>query len=247
MLVCLRSRVNQKVKWLIVVFCIAFILLLLFIESITPVFADSGVYVPNEQFVFVKGVHNELQVVEVVQFQNRTSAYQTVKLPLPTNYKSLSVKTNRAYQPAFHDATKFNQFLRPHSSEQVILTYVIPQSSKTGFTLMIHNSYFVDAAILYIPIGNMEVSSPNLLAATQTETIGGTHFRVFTRLGIRVGEPFMMNLSLYPKQNLSVSESEMPVIGQTRTGSSGSVQAIANLLIAFFILVIGFLSIRTTH
>ncbi len=214
-----------------------------------PVYAVSGIDIPEEQVVFVPISKTRLEVVEVVNLQNYTSSAQNVQLEIPDNSSSLTVKANGARFFARNHTVVLKNFLPANGTNQVSLTFEVPYSGQGSINIDFPNLYSVGTLNLYVPEHNMEISAQNLMAATKTVTIGTTKFRVFTRLGIEKNENFVVNIGVPPTINRqsgnSTKLSGLPLIGQDSTGSANTWQAVLNLLLAGVILIIGFLGGRS--
>lgn len=220
------------------------VLLLIVCVGTQTAYADAGIRVTDEQLVFLLHGKNQIQVIEVARFQNNSSAAQTVKFPLPPGYQAVTV--NGFPSKVVNHALILNREVQPHLVNQVILTYLISLPNHSSVNIEFDHPYPVDTAHLYLPIGNMEISAQNLLAATQTTTFGGKAFRVFTRLGIQPGERWMVNIGLLPSIDASSTLTRLPLIGQDNTGRLNTWQAVGNLLVAAFILALGFIGIRSS-
>lgn len=210
----------------------------------TRVYADSGISIPEEQIVLMPAGKTELSIIEVIVLQNAASKSQDITLPLPTGFKALSVKANGKKGTVRNGQVFLPEFVPPHGTNQVSLVYRIPFTTGGSIQTSFHNPYPVDTLHLYEPIGNMEISAPDLLAATQTAMVGHTRFRIFTRQGILKGQDFTVNIGVAPTVSDSPKVSGLPQIGEDSTGNPNTWQAVGNLLLAGFILLLGFVGGR---
>lgn len=208
------------------------------------VFADTGISIPEEQIVFMPAGKTELSIVEVVVLQNSASSSKSVTFQLPTGYGSLEIRANGAKGTVKNNEVSLLHFVPPHGTNQVSLIYRIPFTNEESIQMDLPTPYPVDTLHLYVPIGSLELSAPNLLAATQTAKVGNTRFRIFTRLGIQQGQDFPVNIGITPSVHSSTKSSGLPQIGVDSTGNPNTWQAIGNLLLAGFILALGFLGGR---
>lgn len=210
--------------------------------------AASALSVTDEQFLFMPVQNHTFEVVEVLNVKNASNALQNIEINLPSGFEALTVAgASKASTKVSGQNLVLSQRAKPNAITKVTLTYALPMSGQSGIQTVLHSTYSVVVAHLYLPIGNSALSAPGLMPDTQTETISGTTFRVFTRPGIPAGDSWPLSLELLPSAAPAPSISGLPIIGMDNQSSGNTLQALGNLAVAVGILVIGLISIRSTQ
>lgn len=219
-----------------------------FLMAPLTAFAEQGLNVTDEQILFMPVQNHTFEVVEVLDVKNPLPQAQDIVITLPTGYQALSVAGDSEVAKQVTGQTlTLPKWAKAGITTKVTFTYVLPMSGQTGVQTTLHSNYPVLVAHLYLPIGNSALSAPGTMPDTQTVTISGTTFRVFTRPGIPAGDNWPMSLELLPSAEKGPSISGLPIIGMTDQSTGSTLQALGNLVIAVLILVIGLISIRSTQ
>lgn len=210
--------------------------------------ADSGLSITEQQILFMPVQNQTFEVVEVLDVKNPGLQPQDVQLVLPQGYQGLSVSGDKqAGKQVSGQTLTLPKWATPNTTTRITMTFVLPLNGQTGVQTTLHTNYPVLVAHLYLPVGGSALSAPGLMPDTQTQTISGTTFRVFTRPGIPAGDNWPLSLELLPKASQAPSISGLPIIGMSDQSTGNTLQALGNLVIAGGILVIGLLSIRSTQ
>jgi hypothetical protein len=210
--------------------------------------ADTGnrsLYVADERIMFLPvPVHKVVKVLQVVDVVNGGPADADISIPLPEGYKDFQVE-DRTHRAADANGTAvFPKAAKAKATTTVSVSYTLPFDGRNGAQLTLHALYDVDAAHIYLPIGDYALSAPGLLTTTQTATVDGTQFRVFTRVGIPAGDDWAVRLQQLPAATTG-SSVNLPVIGAPISERQNMLQASANLLLAAVVLAIGLIGIRS--
>lgn len=200
----------------------------------------------EEVFLMPAPTHGAFEIVEVWTVRNPAPTAQDVDVSLPNGYQSLAVTGVR--KGAAHVAG--NQLVLrgaagPQTSTVLSVSFVLPLDGQQGLQFTVHAFYPADVAHLLLPIGNAALSAQGLLTSTQTTVVAGTRFRVFTRPGIPAGDDWTLSLQELPSPTPDRAIHGLAVIGSNADDAGNTLQAIGNLLLAGFVLVIGLLSIRS--
>lgn len=211
-------------------------------------FANPGLKVTQEQFLFMPMQNKAFEVVEVLELKNDSTTAEDVRVALPSGYQSLNVAGDKgASKQIVGQDLVLPQWAKPKATTTLTLTYVLALDGQSGVQFTLDSPYPVDTAHFYLPIGNSVLSAPGLLPDTRTETISGTTFRVFTRPGIAAGDTWPISLNLLPTPTALQSVFGLKEIGMDDQSAGNTWQALGNLLVAAGILVIGLMSIRSTQ
>lgn len=212
----------------------------------TCALASTALTVTKEDVIFVPApfVH-QYEVIETVQLQSGDGESDAV-FTLPAGYQGLQVVgvPKSDWQVSGH-VLRVRRAVQANATGRVTLTYTVPQDAGQGAFVTLTSAYPVAAAHLYLPIGNSSLSAPSIQAATQTVTISGTEFRVFSRYGIAAGEQWPISLQELPAATAPVPTGGLPVIGTSDDGASNAIGAVVNLVIAVLVLGVGFVGLRT--
>lgn len=210
--------------------------------------AAPALSVTNEQILFMPVQNHTFEVVQVLNVKNTSTTLQDIQISLPSGFEALTVAGDtKASTQVSGQNLVLPHFAKPSATTKVTLTYALPLNGQTGVQTVLHSNYSVLVAQLYLPIGGSALSAPGLMPDTQTETISGTTFRVFTRPGIPAGDNWPVSLELLPSATPASSISGLPIIGMDNQSSGNTLQALGNLAVAVGILVIGLISIRSTQ
>lgn len=131
-----------------------------------------------------------------------------------------------------------------HSTTQVTISFTLPFTSSTGLAFTFASPYAADSARLYLPISGFSPSAPNLQAATQTVTISGTRFRVFTRLAVPSQDEWPITVASLPALTKGFHVRGLPQLGRNPSGLTNDAEALGNVAILVFVLLIGLYGIR---
>jgi hypothetical protein len=216
--------------------------------GLTTAQASAGLRVESENVLLIPApVAQVVRVIQSMNVVNSASTAQDLTVTLPDGYEELSVE-------GLDNVTRYvqgNRLLLPRfvqaGTTQFTLTYKLAFDAQQGKQLSLHSDYPVDSAKLYLPIGNTALSAEGLQTTTQTTSVSGTEFRVFTRLGIPQGDDWGISVQMLPVSSSSAHLSGLPVVGLSSSNAGNTIQAIGNLLLAAFILMIGLISIRSTQ
>jgi hypothetical protein len=206
---------------------------------------NRGLYVADERIMFIPvPVHRVCKVLEVVDVVNGGPADADISIALPEGYQDFRVE-DKTHRAAVDNGTAvFSKAAKAKATTTVSVSYTLPFDAHSGAQLTLHTAYDVDAAHIYLPIGDYALSAQGLLTTTQTATIDGTQFRVFTRLGIPAGDDWAVRLQQLPAATAGASVN-LPVIGAPISERQNMLQASANLLLAAVVLAIGLIGIRS--
>ncbi|MCL6445012.1 MAG: hypothetical protein K6T83_16420 [Alicyclobacillus sp.] len=186
-----------------------------------------------------------LDVMVVAKFSNPSHQKADVVIPVPVQAQKLEV--SGAPASAWHSdehSVVLRHWLAGGQTRELTVSYALPFNSAAGRQLALRSNYAIALAHVYIPEGSVSLSAPGLQVATQTVTVSGTTFRVFTRGGISAGT---WRLSLLPLPGLASGPStgDLPVLAGPDHQASDARQALENLAVAAFVLLLGLLGIRT--
>ena len=212
-------------------------------------FASSSLTVTQEQLLFMP-IQNQssFAVIEVLDVRNDSATVDNIQVSVPDGIQSLSaLGVNKSNLVSGVGVVTLRHDALPHTTTKVTLTYTLPLQGQTNIQFTLHSFYAVDAAHLYLIIGGSALSATGLLPDTQTEDISGTTFRIFTRPGIPAGDDWPLSIELLPTATSGNPTKGLPILGADSQGSGNTLQALGNLAIAAFILVIGMISIRSTQ
>ena len=208
--------------------------------------------ITNESLVFVPvPVHHTFEVIESVTVRNSDANRATVSLSIPNGATAVQLAS-----PQGANSVVKNGILTLHGAvagkrtATIALSYVMPFGAGNSSSVTFHTQYPIYTAKLYLPTNAGALSAPDLLVRTQTTAISGTTFRVFTRLGIPAGDNWTMTISLLPgtlSSNIPPAVSQLPVLAGMDDNQTNGLQAVWNLLLAVFILLLGLFSVRSTQ
>ncbi len=189
-------------------------------------------------------IHRVLRVLEVIDVVNKGSADQDVSLVLPKGYEDLQVEDKQRRAEVNNGKATFRKAAKANATTTISISFTLPFDARSGAQFTLHSTYDVDSAHIYLPTGDYALSAPGLLTTTQKTAVDGTDFRVFTRLGISVGDDWVIQLQHLPSATTGPSE-HLPVIGAPMSERQNMLQASANLILAAVVLGIGLLGIRS--
>ncbi|KPV42041.1 hypothetical protein [Alicyclobacillus ferrooxydans] len=206
----------------------------------------ANLVVPKEQVFLLPTTNNALQVVLQVTVENGTASPQDIQFVLPRGAESPTVQG-----VSKNDVQEQGQLLtiknaaKPGTST-VVAAYSLPFSGQTSVQLTLHTEYPVYLMNIFVPIGNVALSAPGLMPDTQTTSIAGTDFRVFSHGAMDANSDWTASLSMLPNVTSNQAVQGLPVIGMDSQSAATTWQAIGNLAMAAAILVIALLGIRST-
>ena len=210
--------------------------------------AQTTLVVPQEQVLFMPVQGNAFNVIQVLSVKNNSNAAQNVEIAIPAGATKLAVQGDTHTASHVHGQNVvLPNWAKPSTTTAVTLTYTLPFNSQTGVQFTLHSVYPVYTARLFLPIGDSALSAPGIMPNTQTVTISGTSFRVFTRPGIQAGDNWPMSVTLLPSTTSPDAVKGLPSIGMDNSSAGNTLQALGNLLVAALVLVIGLISIRSTQ
>jgi hypothetical protein len=217
-------------------------------EPIRAYAQTAAITVPTAQLLFMPQGSKEFNVIQVLSVKNSTTVAKDVHLYFPNNAKAVAVQGVKDIKGLLkgHQIV-LRHWAKPEATTKVTFTYSLPLTSGTSVQLTLHSAYAVYMTHIYIPIGNTALSATGLMPDTQAITIGGTHFRVFSKPGIQPGQDYTLSLSLLPQTTSPDAVKGLPIIGLQDQLAGSTIQAVGNLLIAAIILIVGLLSIRSTQ
>lgn len=210
--------------------------------------AATGIEVSEQDVVFIPApVAQVVDVVDVLHLQNAVNTPQDLVVNLPTGFANVAVDgVDSASAHIQQNVLTLPGYVKPGKT-QVTLTFKLPFQPQQGEQISLHSNYPIYDAKLYLPIGDMALSAEGLQTTTQTETVSGTDYRVFTRLGIPAGDDWGISIQLLPSATASNPVPNVPIIGQSSSNTGNTIQALGNLVLAAFVLGIGLISIRSTQ
>jgi len=199
----------------------------------------------EDLFLVPVPVHHAFEIVQVLHIKNSSTTRQDVQVDLPTGFQNLQVQNIPKNLQRIQGDTLRLVGVANGKSSVITLSYVLSLSGGQGEQMSLHTIYPVYAAHIYLPIGDAAISATGLLTTTQTTTISGTNFRVFSRLGIPAGDDWTISLQMLPSVTPNQKVAGLHVIGGDANGAGNDIQALGNLFLAAFIFVVGIVSIRT--
>jgi hypothetical protein len=206
---------------------------------------NRSLYVADERIMLIPvPIHRMCKVLQVVDVVNRGPVDADISIALPDGYKDFQVEDRTRRATVANGTAVFPKAAKAKSTTTVSVSYTLPLDVRNGAQLTLHAVYDVDAAHIYLPIGDYALSAQGLLTTTQTATVDGTQFRVFTRLGIPAGDDWAVRLQHLPAATAGASVN-LPVIGAPISERQNMLQASANLLLAAVVLAIGLIGIRS--
>jgi hypothetical protein len=210
--------------------------------------AATGLEVSEQDVVFIPApVAQVVDVVDVLHLQNPSNTPQDLVVTLPTGFENVAVdgvatSSSRIQQSVL----TIPGFAKPGKT-QVTITFKLPFQAQQGEQISLHTNYPIYDAKLYLPIGDMALSAEGLQTTTQTESVSGSDYRVFSRLGIPAGDDWGISIQLLPSSTSSNPIPNVPIIGQNTSNTGNTIQALGNLALAAFVLGLGLISIRSTQ
>lgn len=213
--------------------------------GMSTAWADTStpITIPSED-VFLMPSGQTLDVVERVQIKNTAQAAQDVSIPFPSGATSASV-SNVPKQNVTVQGKVVHVEVAPGQQTPVV-TFQMSIAAMTSVQITVHTDDPVDLVHIYVPIGNVALSAPGLMPDSQTTTVAGTDFRVFTHGSLAGSSDYTMSLSMLPTVTSSSAGQGLPIIGTSTTGQANTWQAIGNLALAALILAVALIGIRTS-
>ncbi|MBX5437147.1 MAG: hypothetical protein IRZ33_08015 [Alicyclobacillaceae bacterium] len=221
--------------------------------------AGAGVEVTREQVMLVPApVVRKVEVLQVLTVSNRGPAASDLTVSVPAGASAVRAAVSRAgtggnvAAPArsvsvAHGRIRLTNAVQAGASATVTVTYTVPFTSSDGAGIVLHLDYPVDMAYLYIPVGRFALSAPGLQLTTQTVTLSGLRFRVFSRPAVPAGSDWPVDVEVLPDAGPGATGADvkgLPVIGTDDTGRANSAQALGNLALAAFIFALGLVGVR---
>jgi hypothetical protein len=178
----------------------------------------------SAELVFIEEPsHDSVRVIE--SLQGPGMPFGAREIPLPKGYSNLDVD-GHAYQVSGQTL-----FITPESrDEPVVFSFELPFHAMMGVQWTFALPWSLDQVQLLVPEdGSLAVSADQLLTSTRQADIGGTRFRILTRLGLPSGEEWKISVQRLPSVSASPPGSNLPLLGTPLGPSRQLVQAAANL------------------
>ncbi|WP_026974865.1 hypothetical protein [Alicyclobacillus contaminans] len=211
--------------------------------------ASAPVQVTREQVMLMPvPVHQQLQVVEVLDVTNSGAAAADVVLHLPKDAGSVTVN-HAAVAPDADGTLDLAMAAAAKQTATISVAYTVPFVKQTA-QIDLHVDDPVDVAELYLPTGQYALAAEDLFTTTRTAQMNGAEVRVYTRMGIPAGAVWPVTIEPIPAAPSTTSDaakggagelttsaaSTLPVIGKPLTERQNLLQATGNLLWAALIL-----------
>ncbi|QQE76938.1 hypothetical protein [Alicyclobacillus sp. SO9] len=212
--------------------------------------ATTGTAVTQEDvFVVPDSSHKTINIVNKLQIKAPSSLTGPVVLKLPKTAQNVHVTAaSKPVSIASGAHTVKLPHVSPGGSTNVVESYSIPLTSQGDVQFTLQTSYPVYTAHVYLPLGqHASLSAQGLMTHTQTMTVKGVEFRVFTRPSIPAGDSWTLSVQMLPSAAVNSTVQNLPVIGTRPDNFLNTLQAVGNLLVAALVLVVGLISIRATQ
>lgn len=220
--------------------------MVIFFSGYAEAATQANLVVSREQVFFLPTTSNDLQVVEQVTVQNSGSTPEDLRFKLPEGAGQPAVQGVSANQISRSGQDlMISKAAKPGTSTEVV-SYTLPFGKQTSVQLTVHTYYPVYAMNIFVPIGNVALSAPGLMPNTQTTTIAGTDFRVFSHGEMAAGADWTASISMLPTVTSNQAVKGLSVIGMDSQSGATTWQAIGNLAMAAAILIIALIGIRST-
>jgi hypothetical protein len=216
------------------------------LHSKLPTALAAGQLRVTEEQVFLvpESKQERLQIIEQISIRNSGSRTLDVVLSLPSGARGVQVAGTRAGSAVVSGGQlRLSAWARP-GTRVLTVNYWLPFRAQQEVQLTLHTPYPVDLAHLYLPIGDSALSAAGLLTTTQTVSIAGTPYRVFTRPGIPAGDDWSVSVQQLPTPTRQSENSGLPVIGRPLDASANALQALANLALAALVFVLGLIGVH---
>lgn len=206
---------------------------------------QANLVIPKEQVFFLPTTNSDLQVVQQVTVQNTSNAAEDLQFQLPAGAVSPAVQgvSTSAVHVSGQDLVVTGG-AKPGNTTEVI-SYTLPFSGQTSVQLTLHTNYPVYIMNIFVPIGNVALSAPGLMPQTETTSIAGTDFRVFSHGEMAANTDWTASISMLPTVTSTQAVKGLPIIGMSSQSSSTTWKAIGNLVMAAVILVVALVGIRS--
>jgi hypothetical protein len=206
----------------------------------------SPLAVTKEQVFLLPTKSNDLQVLLQPTVQNQASVPEDFHVQLPKGASQATVQGVPANQvQQIGQELVVHAGAKPGNSTETI-SYTLPFANQTSIGLTLHTDYPVYVMSIYVPIGNVALSAPGLMPVSQTTSIAGMDFRVFSHGEMAANTDWTASLSMLPAVTNNQAVQGLPIIGMSSQSSSTTWEAISNLLMAAVILMIALIGIKST-
>ncbi|MCL6631225.1 MAG: hypothetical protein K6T63_01210 [Alicyclobacillus herbarius] len=199
--------------------------------AVLRVHDESAFFIPDH-------TSHRLNVVMQLQMENPNTQAQTVSVPLPKGARV--IRTDAALYSQHGSRLSVVDGAEPGHST-LTLTFWLPFPRAGSVVLNLRQFYPVDTIHLYLPIGDTALSASELSTATDTVSIKGTSYRVFTHAGLPANQGLPVSIQELPAASGKSSNLGLPVIGRTAGSTANSLEALGNLALATVIFLFGLL------
>ncbi|GGI95749.1 hypothetical protein GCM10010885_01760 [Alicyclobacillus cellulosilyticus] len=194
--------------------------------------ARADMRVPRLDVVLIPApVRGVMDVVERMQVTNRGSEPRSIRLALPGDSRRVTVNPGHWRWAGVQGGMKWIEVapgVSPGATAAETVTYTVPYSA-AGTALSLTTAYDADVIRLFLPEGGWFVSAEGLLAATQTTAMGGTAWRVYTRLSQPGGVPWVVHVATMPHPFFAPTPAGLPVLGRVAGAQVDVWQVMGNL------------------
>lgn len=206
----------------------------------------SDVQVSSDQIVLVPApVVRVCDVIEQISLTNPSSKAEDITLPIPVTSTDVTVNGSKAAISVVQGASGVNIPIAKTAVSNITLAFQVPFSSAAGVDIPFTFPSAVGLVKLYLPVTGFSLSAPGLKAATQTVTMSGSRFRVYSRVAILPGETLPVSIQGLPSLTTVFQLHGVQRLGQNPSGLANELGALGNIGIIVFVLLLCFLGMES--